>query len=124
MNNYEVNQIFRHYITLWEEDQSLNGIHLLSFSSKFSSKYHEIIKAFFKDKDIGYCDYFVFICVFLFFDYDKILQILLAISNIHSNLFITPEQLERFVILIEKDFNVYQQLKFSAINSICKKYII
>lgn len=47
--------------------------------------------------DIYYDDYFQFVCLFLFFDVDRLILLFLSLTHIHSNIFITNRQLARFI---------------------------
>lgn len=83
-----------------------------SFIKLFNADVRGIIEMFFTSKIICYDDYFLFICIFMFFDNESKLSLLESIARINSNVSISKEQIFYFFdkikmpkILLEDLFN-------------------
>lgn len=107
VNNVEIDLIFQSYVKLWYVEPSKNYIPCSKMLNYYPFKLQGVIRMFFQDciyffyiyqiADIYYDDYFQFVCLFLFFDVDRLILLFLSLSHIHSNIFITNRQLARFV---------------------------
>lgn len=64
---------------------------------RFHPIYRSILKAFFTNDEVHYDDYFLFVCLILFCEIDRITSVLLSLCEVRSNLFITYEQIVKFV---------------------------
>lgn len=97
MNNYEVNQIFGSYLSIWSQCQNQNYIPIKVFSSRLHPIYNSILRAFFTNGEVHYDDFFLFVCLILFCEIDRITSVILSLCEVRSNLFITYDQIVKFV---------------------------
>lgn len=111
LNKYEVNIIQESYLMLWGRNQSMNFILHSELLTEVDRSYEVLIKKFFMKRiivtiynlleEIYFDDYFMFVCVFIFYEPSQLFSLLLSLCNIHSNIFISKAQLTE----ISKIFN-------------------
>lgn len=58
-----------------------------------------------------YSDYFVFLCVFAFFQYEQLVPLLFYMTRVYSNIFITQEQFMIFIKSYNLPEEMYKQFK-------------
>lgn len=113
VNNYEVNTIIKSYLLVWMNEQKHNYIPCAKLLLYFPTKYHGFIRKFFMDsiffliniENVYYDYYFVFICIFTFFECSKLIPLFLSMCKIHSNVFITKVYL--IIIILETSFVLF-----------------
>lgn len=88
MNTKEINMIQKTYILLWRTNLNCDFIHVGELMVLFSKNSNPFFKLFFHSNTIDYNDYFIFVCIMLFFSPEQIFEICL-IRRKMDNLCIT-----------------------------------
>lgn len=107
---------------MWSKDSDKNGISKVEMESYFDPENRGFIRHFFTDTSISCNDFVLFVCFFLFYNADDILTVLLAMCGITSNLMITKEQVNRFLINFGFNCNRFEEL-FLRLESSFPEYI-
>lgn len=55
---------------------------------------------------INYNQFFQFVCIIIFFDFDQIITLMLSACKVLSNIFITSDQILEFVMIFDKQRRV------------------
>lgn len=74
----------------------------------FHCEYHDFVQLFFQTDSVSYEDYFLFLCFFIFFENSHIIQLLISMCKIYSNICVTYDQVQDFMkhfFLKEEDYD-------------------
>lgn len=74
---------------MWYKAPSTAYISLTTLSSEYDLVKYNILSIFFEEGRVYYESYFEFICVFVFFNYQQIISLLLSMCYVQSNFIIT-----------------------------------
>lgn len=55
---------------------------------------------------INYNQFFQFVCIMIFFDFDQIITLMLSACKVLSNIFITSDQILEFIMIFDKQRRV------------------
>lgn len=112
VNYYDINIIFKYYLKLWNMDQTRNHIPISALQNLLPSTFHKFCYIFFQEgiyynslyNQIGviyYDDFFLFVCIFVFFSRRDMIKIIFSINNIRSNFIITRQQIMDIISLFD-----------------------
>lgn len=112
MNKLEINNILEVYLEMWGRNQLQNFVPLSTFINEFQFTSIPMISLFFPHGEVYYDKFLQFVIVIVFFNYTQLISLLLSMCKIHSNLFITSNQINQFTSLFDK--SIVQSLDLSA----------
>lgn len=112
VNKLEINNIIEVYLEMWGRNQLQNFVPLSTFINEFQFTCIPMISLFFPRGEVYYDKFLQFVFVIVFFNYAQLISLLLSMCKIHSNLFITSNQINQFTALFDK--SIVQSLDLSA----------
>lgn len=84
---------------MWCKSPSQPHLSLTTLSTEYDLIKFNILPIFFQEGKVYYETYFQFVCVFVFFNYQQIISLLLSMCYVHSNFMITEVYIYRILIL-------------------------
>lgn len=125
VSNYEVNKIIHTYLTLWYKHPELDYVHRREIEICFLPEHRAIVSRFFIDEHVNCDEFVIFVCFFLFYSNEDILNVLISMIGVNSFLFITKDQVNDFFLIYGIDKSLYKDLDhtLSLSKSTLPKYI-
>lgn len=110
VSNYEVNLIIYKYLTLWHKHPELDYVFRREIEICFLPENRAFVTHFFIDEHVNCNEFVLFVCFFLFYSNEDIVNILISMIGVNSNLFITKEQVKKFFFDYNIDRDKYPDL--------------
>lgn len=112
VSNYEVNTIIKSYLNIWLKHPKINYIYKSELEACFKPKNRGFVNHFFLSDEINCNDYILFVCFFLFYHKVNIINVLIAMSGVNSNLLITREKINNFLFMYDLNLKDYKDLEY------------